>query len=50
VSVQIPYLISGGLLGLALVIIGAVLLAVQSLRTFLRFWLLRLIADQRADD
>lgn len=50
VSEQIPYLISGGVLGLALVIAGSALLVAQGLRSFLRFWLLRLIAEQRADD
>lgn len=44
VSDQIPYLISGGLLGLALVVLGTALLVVQALRSFLRFWLLRLLS------
>jgi hypothetical protein len=44
VSDQIPYLISGGLFGLALVVLGAALLATQALRSFLRFWLLRLLS------
>ncbi len=50
VGEQMPYLISGGILGLALVVIGSMLLLAQSLRSFLRFWLVRLIAEQRAED
>lgn len=50
VSDQIPYLISGGVFGLALVVVGSMLLLAQSLRSFLRFWLVRLIAEQRAED
>jgi hypothetical protein len=46
-SDQIPYLISGGLLGLGLIVIGAVLFLRYSLARFMRFWLLRLIYEER---
>jgi hypothetical protein len=46
-SSQIPYLISGGLLGLGLIVIGAVLFLRYSLARFMRFWLLRLIYEER---
>jgi hypothetical protein len=44
---QIPYLISGGVLGLALVIVGAALFVRYSLSRYLRFWLIRSIYEQR---
>jgi hypothetical protein len=46
-SSQIPYLISGGLLGLGLIVIGAVLFLRYSFARFMRFWLLRLIYEER---
>jgi len=46
-SSQIPYLISGGLLGLGLIVVGAVLFLRYSLARFMRFWLLRLIYEER---
>ena len=46
-SDQIPYLISGALLGLGLIVIGAVLFLRYSLARFMRFWLLRLIYEER---
>jgi len=46
-SDQIPYLISGGLLGLGLIVVGAVLFLRYSLARFMRFWLLRLIYEER---
>jgi hypothetical protein len=46
-SSQVPYLISGGVLGLGLVIVGAVLFLRYSLARYLRFWLLRLIYEER---
>ena len=46
-SSQIPYLISGGLLGLGLIVVGAVLFLRYSLARFMRFWLLRLIFEER---
>lgn len=47
VSDQIPYLISGGLLGIGLTVIGAALYLRFSLARYLRFWLIRLIYEQR---
>ncbi len=46
-SEQIPYLISGGLLGIGLTVIGAALYVRFSLARYLRFWLIRLIYEQR---
>jgi hypothetical protein len=46
-SSQVPYLISGGVLGLGLIIVGAVLFLRYSLARYLRFWLLRLIHEDR---
>jgi hypothetical protein len=46
-SSQIPYLISGGVLGLGLIVVGAVLFLRYSLARFMRFWLLRLIYEER---
>jgi hypothetical protein len=46
-SSQVPYLISGGLLGLGLIVVGAVLFLRYSLARYLRFWLLRLIHEDR---
>lgn len=45
-SSQVPYLISGGLLGLGLTIVGAALFLRYSLGRYLRFWLLRLIYEE----
>jgi hypothetical protein len=45
---QIPYLISGGVLGLSLVVIGAALFVRYSLSRYLRFWLIRSIYEQRS--
>lgn len=47
VSDQIPYLISGGLLGVALTIAGSVLFLRYSLARLARFWLIRLLHEQR---
>jgi hypothetical protein len=46
-SSQVPYLISGGVLGLGLIVVGAVLFLRYSLARYLRFWLLRLIYEER---
>ncbi len=46
-SSQVPYLISGGLLGLGLIVVGAALFLRYSLARFMRFWLLRLIYEER---
>ena len=44
---EIPYVISGGIFGIALVIVGAALFARYSAARLLRFWLARLVADQQ---
>jgi hypothetical protein len=45
-SSQVPYLISGGLLGLGCTVVGAALFLRYSLGRYLRFWLLRLIFEE----
>ena len=47
-SEQIPFVISGGLVGVAFVFAGAVFFARYSLARLARFWLARLILEQRA--
>jgi len=44
---EIPYVISGGIVGVSLVIVGAALFARYSAARLLRFWLARLVADQQ---
>ncbi len=44
---QMPYLVSGGLAGLALATIGAALYVRYSLARYLRYWLIRLVHEQR---
>jgi branched-chain amino acid transport system ATP-binding protein len=44
---QFPYLISGGLVGLGLIIAGAALFVRYSMTRYLRFWLLRMIYEER---
>ena len=44
---EIPYVVSGGLFGVALVFVGAALFARYSAARLLRFWLARLVADQQ---
>jgi hypothetical protein len=44
---EIPYVVSGGIFGVALVIVGAALFARYSAARLLRFWLARLLADQQ---
>jgi hypothetical protein len=48
---QIPYLISGGLFGIALVVAGTGLVMRYSMARLFRFWLARLVAehDQQTD-
>jgi uncharacterized membrane protein YdcZ (DUF606 family) len=46
-SAQIPYVISGGLVGVALIFTAAILFARYSLARLARFWLARLLAEQR---
>jgi hypothetical protein len=48
VVLQFPYLISGGVGGLACVITGSVLFARYSMTKYLRYWLIRLIYEQEA--
>jgi hypothetical protein len=44
---EIPYVISGGIFGASLVVVGAALFARYSAARLLRFWLARLVADQQ---
>jgi hypothetical protein len=48
VAEQVPYLLSGGVLGLGFIIAGAALFVRYSLSRYLRFWLVREIYEQRA--
>ncbi|MBX3283959.1 MAG: hypothetical protein KF703_01305 [Actinobacteria bacterium] len=48
VADQMPMLISGGLFGLALIIVGLGLFLRFSLARLLRFWLARLVVEQQA--
>ena len=48
VADQIPALISGGILGLGLLIVGAGLFLRYSLTRLFRFWLARVIVEQQA--
>lgn len=45
---EIPYVISGGIFGVALVLLGAVLFARYSAARLVRFWLARMVADHQA--
>lgn len=47
VGEQMPYLLSGGGIGLALVIIGSVLVGRYSMARLFRFWLALLVAEHR---
>lgn len=47
-SSQVPYLLSGGVLGLGSIVVGAALFLRYSLGRYLRFWLLRLVYEERA--
>ena len=47
VTDQVPYLISGGLLGLALVVAGTGVVMRYSLARLFRFWLARLLAEHQ---
>jgi hypothetical protein len=44
---QMSYLISGGVLGLALAVVGAALFLRYSLARYFRYWLMRLIYEER---
>lgn len=48
VADQVPMLISGGLFGLALILVGIGLFIRFSLARLLRFWLARLVVEQQA--
>jgi hypothetical protein len=45
---QLPYVISGGLLGVGLIVAGAALFVRYSMTRYMRFWLLRVIYEERA--
>jgi hypothetical protein len=47
VNEQVPYLISGGLIGLALVLIGIGLFVRYSLTRLFRFWLARMLIEHQ---
>ena len=47
-SEQLPYVISGGLVGVALIFTAAILFARYSLARLARYWLARLLAEQQA--
>lgn len=47
VAIQIPYLLSGGLLGVGFIVIGSAIFVRYSLSRYLRFWLIREIYEQR---
>ena len=44
---QIPAMISGGLFGVALVAVGSALFVRYSMSRYMRYWLLRLVYEQR---
>lgn len=44
---QMPYMLSGGAIGLALVIVGAVLIGRYSMAKLFRFWLALLVSEHR---
>ena len=44
---ELPYVISGGIFGVALVLLGAVLFARYSGARLLRYWLARVVADRQ---
>jgi hypothetical protein len=45
---QLPYVVSGGIVGMALVVMGAALFVRYSLSRYLRFWLIRMVYEERA--
>lgn len=47
VNEQIPYVISAGLLAVVLAVIGGAVFARYSMSRYLRFWLIRLVYEQR---
>jgi hypothetical protein len=47
VAEQIPFLISGGLIGVGLIVVGAALFVRYSMTRYMRFWLLRMVYEDR---
>ena len=45
---QIPYVLSGGFLGVGVMVIGAAMFVRYSLSRYLRYWLIRTIYEERA--
>lgn len=45
---QIPYVLSGGFLGVGVMIVGAAMFVRYSLSRYLRYWLIRTIYEDRA--
>lgn len=48
VADQMPYMLSGGAIGLALVIVGGILVGRYSMARVFRFWLALLVAENRS--
>ncbi len=48
VGEQIPYVLSGGFLGVGVMVVGAALFVRYSLSRYLRYWLIRTIYEERA--
>lgn len=46
-AAQLPYMLSGGAIGLALVVVGAILIGRYSMARLFRFWLALLVAEHR---
>ena len=46
-SQQIPYLISGGSLGVALAAVGGALIVRSTMARYLRFWFIRMVYEER---
>jgi hypothetical protein len=44
---QLPYVISGGIAGIGLIVMGAALFVRYSMTRYMRFWLLRMIYEER---
>jgi len=45
---QIPYVLSGGFLGVGVMVVGAAMFVRYSLSRYLRYWLIRTIYEERA--
>ncbi len=48
-SAQRAYMVQGAMLGLALLVVGAALFIRYSLGRYLRFWMIRLVHEERAN-